>query len=90
MSGCRCGASWGGLVACHCAACHRTFSSVKPFDRHRIGHYSNRICVDPGTVTDKKGRPAMKFNTDRSCSYWSMANYDPGPFPEGLRKRKGR
>jgi hypothetical protein len=33
---------WTGLRACHCAGCHRTFSGLTAFDRHR-----GRRCVDP-------------------------------------------
>jgi len=33
---CRCGARWTGQRMAHCAAdCHRTFTSVTAFDRHR-------------------------------------------------------
>ncbi len=46
--GCRCGSRWGGLNTCHCAAdgCHRTFSGVSTFDRHR----RDGRCIDPATV----------------------------------------
>lgn len=47
--GCRCGATWGGGSQAHCAACHRTFSTVGNFDRHRLTRNDGeRICVDPG------------------------------------------
>ncbi|RLK22626.1 hypothetical protein DER29_0463 [Micromonospora sp. M71_S20] len=46
MISCRCGASWSGLTIAHCACCHRTFSAVSTFDRHR----RNGRCVDPVTV----------------------------------------
>lgn len=32
---CRCGATWTGLTAAHCATCHTTFTSTTGFDRHR-------------------------------------------------------
>jgi hypothetical protein len=41
----RCPATWTGLSMAHCAACHRTFSTVGNFDRHRPGE-----CLDPATV----------------------------------------
>lgn len=31
---CNCGARWSGLDVAHCAACHLTFTSVRPFDEH--------------------------------------------------------
>lgn len=34
----------------HCGACHRTFSSVSTFDRHRSGHVDDRHCVSPEGV----------------------------------------
>lgn len=33
---CRCGARWWGHAICHCGACHMTFTSVGPFDKHRF------------------------------------------------------
>ena len=46
---CRCGKGWNGLKTCHCAACHRTFSTVIAFDKHRRGTYEpdTRHCVNP-------------------------------------------
>jgi hypothetical protein len=32
----RCGAEWFGFDICHCASCHLTFTSIRPFDRHRV------------------------------------------------------
>jgi hypothetical protein len=32
---CHCGASWGGSAACHCSACHETFTAITSFDKHR-------------------------------------------------------
>lgn len=44
----RCGARANGRAYAHCGArgCHRTFSSVSGFDRHR----RDGQCVDPATV----------------------------------------
>lgn len=69
---CRCGARWTGTSKCHCSAdgCHRLFSSVAMFDRHRV----NGRCVDPETimVTPKdKAKPpfiAMKLKSGVWCS----------------------
>ncbi|AYR02438.1 hypothetical protein SEA_AFFECA_55 [Gordonia phage Affeca] len=43
---CRCGARWSALGACHCSGCHRTFTALTPFDRHRRGDQ----CLDPATL----------------------------------------
>lgn len=68
---CRCGAKWTGTSKCHCSAegCHRLFSSVKTFDRHRV----NGKCVDPATdmITPRDGspqRPAYLFRQGTWCS----------------------
>lgn len=44
-----CGAGWNGLKTCHCTVCHRTFSTIAAFDKHRRGSYEldTRHCVDP-------------------------------------------
>jgi hypothetical protein len=49
-----CDQVWTALGACHCGACHRTFSGIKLFDRHRTHHGERGSCVDPTTV---KGSP---------------------------------
>jgi hypothetical protein len=60
---CGCGARWTGTSKCHCSAenCHRLFSSVAMFDRHRV----NGRCVDPATLIitsrDKSQRPTMRL-----------------------------
>jgi hypothetical protein len=44
---CRCGARWSGNVTAHCAAaCHRSFSGVTNFDRHR----RNGACLNPANI----------------------------------------
>jgi hypothetical protein len=53
---CSCGREWGGFRECHCTQCHRHFSVVQNFDWHEPGR-----CLDPLTVTDKKGAPRMKL-----------------------------
>lgn len=42
-SGCK--ARWGGLSTAHCAACHRTFSGVSAFEKHKPGQ-----CLHPSSV----------------------------------------
>jgi hypothetical protein len=48
---CQCGAQWRGERMAHCKAsgCHRTFSTVRNFDKHWRGR-EDRYCVDPATV----------------------------------------
>lgn len=38
-----CAHTWTGLAFAHCSGCHRTFSSVSGFDRHRL----RGQCVNP-------------------------------------------
>lgn len=51
-----CPATWTALGAAHCAAigCHRTFSSVSSFDKHRAGHEC-RPPQDVGLELNKRG-----------------------------------
>ena len=47
----RCDTRWGGPLTCHCTACHRTFSGITAFDKHRTGsHTKGRSCLDPETA----------------------------------------
>jgi len=48
----RCPNIWGGLNTSHCGACHRSFTGLSAFDKHRDGSHSagTRRCVDPETV----------------------------------------
>jgi len=52
-----CEHTWTGLSFAHCSACHRTFSSVTGFDRHRVAGR----CVDPAIMRTKKGEPVMRL-----------------------------
>lgn len=56
-----CQARWTGLRTSHCGTqgCHRTFSSVAAFDRHRAGG----VCNDPADL-------GMVLRTDRSYDRW--------------------
>ncbi len=67
----RCQAAWNGLKTCHCAACHRTFTAITAFDKHRRGTYEpdTRHCVDPQTVG------LVLTNRDYPC--WAKAGENP-------------
>lgn len=54
-----CEASWTGLKMCHCGACHRTFSTVRLFDKHRSPVGDHGSCKDPSTITTRVGDPVM-------------------------------
>jgi hypothetical protein len=62
--GCRCGTRWTGLNICHCAAtgCHRTFTGITAFDKHRGGTKRGEKageCSDPlnvGLVLNDRGQ----------------------------------
>ncbi|WP_437340034.1 FDXHR family putative zinc-binding protein [Mycolicibacterium conceptionense] len=47
-----CDARWGGYNTSHCSGCHRTFTGLTAFDRHRDGDHANstRHCVSPESV----------------------------------------
>lgn len=58
MSTCRdCGKKWGGR-ACHCTACHETFSTEANFGQHQ-GAIAG--CVDPRTDTRRDGELRFKM-----------------------------
>lgn len=54
----RCPARWGGANTSHCSMCHRTFSTVRNFDKH-LDHARDRlVCLAPedkGLVIDSRG-----------------------------------
>jgi hypothetical protein len=45
-----CPARWSRTRIAHCGACHRTFSTVGNFDRHRSNRGKHGACLDPVTV----------------------------------------
>ncbi len=55
----RCGASWSGVSRAHCGGCHRTFSAVSTFDRHRVAVGAHGCCADPATLLDSNGAPLL-------------------------------
>jgi hypothetical protein len=44
---CRCGAWWTGASRAHCGGCHRTFSTVGNFDKHRTADGEHGTCWPP-------------------------------------------
>lgn len=56
-----CDATWTAAAAAHCAACHRTFSSVSLFDRHRSISGEHGTCHDPAAMTGRNGEPICEF-----------------------------
>lgn len=53
MGMCDCNQSWTALTAAHCAVCHRTFSAVSLFDKHR--KVNSGECAIPGGVEFRNG-----------------------------------
>lgn len=45
-----CPARWSGHRTAHCGSCHRTFSTVANFDRHRSPNGPHGACRFPGLV----------------------------------------
>jgi hypothetical protein len=46
-----CDTRWTGANVCHCAACHRTFTGVSGFDRHRV----RGVCTVARLFLDARG-----------------------------------
>ena len=53
-----------GTRNCKCSGCGEYFTSVGTFDLHRAGTGSNRRCLDPAKMADKKGIARLR-KTDR-------------------------
>ena len=72
---CQCGARWTGTSKCHCSAagCHRLFSSINTFDRHRV----NGQCVDPETIMVKPrdGSPKRRAMVNRDGIWCSSDEF---------------
>lgn len=64
---CRCGRQWTGLAQAHCPTCHRHFSTVANFDRHRPG---TKGCQDPATLTRRNGNPVFKPTENAYGTTW--------------------
>lgn len=65
-----CGARWSRAGACHCASCHRTFTSLSGFDTHRRGMQ----CLDPENIVTSSGKKIdMVQRTDKAgCVMWGF------------------
>lgn len=50
----------------HCRSCHRTFSSDRAYDKHRVGPMDARRCVgeleSPWRITDRGWTPFEKLS----------------------------
>lgn len=74
MANCRCGAVWGGYRAAHCAACHKTFSGLSTFDKHKPGE-----CRDPaecGMVILRVSGTSPIWGTLGDERWWKERRYD--------------
>lgn len=68
-----CGVRWRqwGNATSHCAGCHRTFTSTRGFELHRINIGGRRGCADPATKAKKDGTPMFARRIDAAgCEVW--------------------
>lgn len=85
MASCRnCDNIWTGLNMAHCPTCCRTFSTPNNFFKHRVGDVGRTVCVDPGTILDKKGEPELVLRTTGATPTWAAPS-DP-ELAERLKK----
>lgn len=56
-----CESRWGGLGRAHCSACHRTFSSVALFDRHRSSVGEHGECLNPEEIVHTRTGDVVMF-----------------------------
>jgi hypothetical protein len=54
-----CNCTWTGLSTCHCAGCHRTFTSVTAFDMHQRIQDGRNVCLDPAVMRKGDGTFVM-------------------------------
>ena len=62
-----------GTNRCRCSGCGAYFGGVRAFDMHRHqGEGAERVCLPPGGVADRHGRPKLRKN-ERGywCRSWS-------------------
>jgi hypothetical protein len=62
-----CPTTWTGEGRAHCSKCHRLFSSVSTFDRHRSMAGPHGTCLDPETVTNGDGIRLLFFRNGMWC-----------------------
>jgi hypothetical protein len=67
-----CDHRWTGLSACHCAACHRTFTGIRAFDIHRTGGH----CNDPVTLVNRNGAPRLVPAARQHWTGWGEPGQD--------------
>ena len=53
-----------------CPACHAAFRNTKAGDRHRVGKFPNRVCVDPRSAglipfVNSFGTPVWDLNENQ-------------------------
>lgn len=73
-----CGCDFGsGLGTCHCAGCHRTFTSISAFDLHQRIDGGRNVCLDPAEARRRNGDPvfAVCRLTAEGPPVWGQ--YDP-------------
>lgn len=56
-----------GSNFCQCAACGEYFGGVKAFELHRVGPATDRSCLAPSVVSDRKNRLLLRKN---ERGYW--------------------
>lgn len=76
VGNCGCGRAWQGLAEAHCRICHRHFSTVANFDRHRPSYDG---CGDPAELRDKAGRTLLKAAEGPRGTTWVGAREYGGP-----------
>lgn len=65
---CKCGRRWSGLGQAHCSICHRHFSTVTNFDRHKPSYDG---CLDPAAITNRRtGNPVLKLSSGPLGGTW--------------------
>lgn len=87
---CNCGQRTVSLVQGHCPTCHRQFSTVAAFDKHRQviprregGDGVGRRCLDPATILELDGTPVFSASEERYGVVWRMVGSKPSDLGDG-------
>lgn len=84
---CGCGREWDGANQAHCTVCHRHFSTVANFDRHRPSYDG---CLDPAHIVNARtGQPVLKASEGPFGTTWVGAGEFVGPRATAVGSLRG-
>ena len=64
--------------ACHCGACHISFTGLTAFDKHRVGDVEHRVCSEPGAVGLELNAHGLVGFPGGRPNYWNTDSTELG------------